>query len=31
MGWLIAAYGVVAVAFIGYRIHLQRARRDLER
>ena len=31
MGWLVAAYGVIAVAFIGYWIHLRRARRDLER
>ena len=31
MGWLIAAYGVVAAVFIGYWIRLKCARRDLER
>lgn len=29
MGWVIAAYGVVLVAVVGYRVRLHRQRRDL--
>ena len=30
MGWVIAAYGVVFVAVVGYWLRLRRLRRDLE-